>query len=136
MHDINVAIRTDRLYSASRFADIRLSPSVVSLAEIASTGKRLSEANRLLLEAAYSNEIVRRPVDRVEGKMGSALTVLVALILGGGLYLGLLRVLKVDELDYLWGGLRRRIFKRPGAGGGGPENPAVVEPVAPDEHLE
>ncbi|MHB9038457.1 MAG: murein biosynthesis integral membrane protein MurJ, partial [Armatimonadota bacterium] len=105
-------------------------------------GKIVSTVGRIVVAAAVMGVVcvgvrfgMARIVD-VESKMGSFITILVAMALGGATYLGLLRVLKVDELDYLWSGLRRRIFKRPGGGTGVPPSPAIVEPVAPGEPLE
>lgn len=76
-----------------------------------SKNKQPAELNRRLLEQTYPQDIVRRPSARVESRMGSALTVLVAMLLGGAVYFGLLKLMKVDEMDYLWSALRRRFFK-------------------------
>ncbi|MCE5321835.1 murein biosynthesis integral membrane protein MurJ [bacterium] len=113
MHDLNMVIKNGSV----RPNNVKLSP----------------EQNRRALEAAYPSFIVKRPIDRVESRMGSFLTVLAAMILGGGLYLVMLRILKVNELDYLWSGLRKKFFKRPGGGDGNagaqaPEPLTVQEP--------
>ena len=134
MHDINTATKDELLYTPERFKDVSLSRKLRSLAESKPTGKKMAEANRRLLEAAYPDEIVRRPIDRVESKMGSALTVLVAMLLSGAIYMIFLKIMKVDELDYIWSALRRRIFRRPGGGSsaGGPEAPQPTADAMPE----
>jgi len=51
----------------------------------------------------------------VESRMGAALTVLLAMLAGGVVYFLLLRLMKVDEMDYLWAALRRRLSRRRGS---------------------
>ncbi|MCL5103689.1 MAG: murein biosynthesis integral membrane protein MurJ [Armatimonadetes bacterium] len=87
-----------------------------------------TEANRRLLEVAYPAQIVPRPIDRVESRMGSMLTVLLAMIVGAAAYFALLRLFKVDELDYLWEALRSRIFRRSNGGGQPPVEVIESEP--------
>ncbi len=92
--------------------------------------KMSPKENRRFLEKTYPEYITKRPLARVESKMGSFLTVLTAMFLGGGIYLLLLKLLKVNELDYLWGGLRRKIFKRRGGGSDDditPTKPTIVQ---------
>ncbi|MCE5198444.1 MAG: murein biosynthesis integral membrane protein MurJ [Armatimonadota bacterium] len=133
MHDLNVAITSDSIYNPSRFASVHNLPHrLVSTAQSHPTGKRLAEVNRRLLEAAYPELIVKRSETRVESRMGSLLTVLLAMGLSGAVYFALLRLLKVNELDYLWSALRRKFFKRPGGGGGTP----TPEPVVQAEPME
>ncbi len=119
MHNLNDTMAnnaTDTIYTPQRFAGITLSRKLLALAEKDPMGKALAKLNRRLLESAYPRDIVKRPIDRVESKMGSALTVLVALILSGAAYFVLLKLLKVDELDYIWNALRRKFKKRPSDG--------------------
>lgn len=123
MHDLNSVISTGAIYSPERFARVALSPSVRALADHNPTGKRLSELNRRLLEESYPTEIVARPVARVESRMGSVLTVLLAMLVGGAVYFALLKLFKVDEMDYLWSALRRKLFRRRGNGEEGPTAP-------------
>ena len=103
MHDLNKVINSADLAAAS------MKPET---AERARSGRALARANRRLLEKAYPQDIVKRPIDRVETRMASAVTVLVAMILGVAAYLRLLRVLKVDEMDYLFSALKRRLTRR------------------------
>jgi len=125
MHDLNQIIAgvkqgdkiiTSPVYSPDRVDGLSLSPKLLALAKSNPTGKQLIRVNRLLLDAAYPGEIVPRPAGRVEGRMGSALTVLIALLIGGAVYFGLLKLLKVDEMDYLWSGLKRRFSRRSSKG--------------------
>jgi putative peptidoglycan lipid II flippase len=81
----------------------------------AGTSRRggLLQINRRLLEETYPRDIVKRPVARVESRMASAITVLVAMLLATVVYFLLLKLLKVTEMDYLWDGLKRRLTRRP-----------------------
>ncbi len=117
MHDLNKVIKSTNLAVA---------PMEPEIAERARSGKALARANRRLLEAAYPRYIVKRPLDRVETRMGSLVTVLVAMILGVTAYLGLLRVLKVDEMDYLLSALKRRLTRRRSGPNG---KDGIAEPV-------
>jgi hypothetical protein len=58
--------------------------------------------------------------------MASLLTVLVAMFLGGVIYFAMLKAFKVDEMDYLWDGLKRKLFRRRSAA------TAKDETVAPE----
>ena len=113
MRDLNKVIRNGELYSAGRFAGVQLPIKTLTLAQHNPTGKQLSKLNRLLLQAAYSGEVEKRPFGRVESKLGSALTVLIAMILGGIVYFTLLRLLRVEEADFLWNSIKRKFSKKP-----------------------
>ncbi len=126
MHDLNLVIKSEQMYTPERFSGLLIPPRVRAMAEKHPTGKQLSRVNRLLLEAAYPDAIVKRPMGRVESRMGSMLTVLVAMGLGGAVYFLLLKLMRVDELDYLWQALRRRIFRRPGGDAQPPSKPSDV----------
>jgi hypothetical protein len=133
MHDLNMLMTSESIYSDARFASVPALPyRLVNAAKNHPTGKRIVEVNRRLLEAAYPELIVKRPVTRVESHMGSLITVLLAMGLAGAVYFALLRLFKVNELDYLWSALRRKFFKRPGGGGGTP----TPEPVVQAEPME
>lgn len=121
-HDLNRVINSDELYPPERFG----SAHGLALARRHPTGRALAEANRRLLEAAYPDQIVKRPFYRIEGKLTSAITVLVAMLVGAIVYLPLLKLFGVDELDYLWSALRRRLSRRPNGQQGG--SPGTVEP--------
>jgi len=103
MHDINELLKKGSM--ARAFA-------LGSASEFAVTSRNLVRDNRRVLESEYPGLIARRPAARVEGRMGSLLTVLIALVLGGAAYFALLRLMKVDEMDYLWSALRRRFTRR------------------------
>lgn len=128
MHDMNQLANSDNLYTSSLIAGIKLPAKVKALADKNPTGKQMVKQNRLLLEAVYPREIVKRPVDRVEGKMGSALTVLLAMGLGGIVYFIFLKLLKVDEMDYLWHALRRKFSRKPGKQSEPPVQQVDIEP--------
>lgn len=112
MHDMNELITKEQVYSPQRFAGVTLPANLTRLVQSDPSGKKLAQANRRLIEAAYSKEVVSRPAYRVESKMGSFMTILVAMMLGGAVYFVCLRAMRVTELDYLWDGIKRRIFKR------------------------
>lgn len=112
MRDLNTLISRRSIYSPERFKGVALPRHIIALEESDPKGERLIELNRRLLEHVYSGDIVVRPVSRVESRMGSALTVLVAMVVGGVVYFALLRLFKVDEMDYLWSALRRKLFGR------------------------
>lgn len=114
MHNLNTIISHERIYDDSRFAGVTMPASVRAIAKKATGGNQLIEANRLLLEAVYSKEILPRPRDRVEGRLTSLLTVLVAMLLGGIVYFGLLRLLRVEEADFVWNMIRRKVLRRAG----------------------
>lgn len=97
MHDINGLMKDESMLLA-----VGSAPS----------GGNCARRSRQLLEAEYPGEILKRPIGRVESKIGSLLTVLVAMFLGGAVYFVILKLLKVDEMDYLWGALRRRFSRR------------------------
>ncbi len=123
---LNNVITMGSLYSAERFEQIKLSPGLLALARQHPKGKRLAELNRRLLEAAYPSDIAKRPIARVESRKGSLLTVSVALLLGGVVYILLLKLLGVNEMDYLLDALKRRLFRRRGNGDGdAPAAPSV-----------
>lgn len=115
MHDINGAITANNLYTKEVAASVKLPAKTVNLLESRHTGKQLVKANRLLLEAVYTNDVVKRPRDRVESRMASCITVLLAMFLGGVVYIALLRVLRVDEADFILDTIKRKILKRPGS---------------------
>ncbi len=122
MHDLNRVIRTSRLYSPERFGqptetgttpgDVRLSEELLVRARVTRGGQALPEINRRLLEEAFPDQIAKRPIDRVEGRMGSLITVLVAMALSTVVYLPLLKLTRVEEVDAIWGGLRRKLSRR------------------------
>lgn len=113
MHDLNQEIADkEPIYSPERVQGLSLSPKLMALAAGNPTGKHLAELNRRLLDEAYSDDILARPAIRVESKFGSMLTVLVAMFFGCAAYFALLKLFKVDEMDYIWDALRRRLFKR------------------------
>jgi putative peptidoglycan lipid II flippase len=113
------------IFGPDRVNGLLLSPKLLALAANNPSGKRLVELNRRLLEEAYPKEIVARPAARVEGKLGSLLTVLLAMLLGGAVYFALLKLFKVDEMDYLWAALRRKLFRRRGNGEEPEEGPTA-----------
>ena len=127
MHDFNKDIggtnaggkvTATSLYRPELIAGLSLSPQLVALARHNPKGKRLVELNRRVLEEAYPMEIKARPAWRVESRLGSLLTVLVAMFVGGAIYFVMLKWLKVDEMDYLWSALKRKFFKRRSGGDG------------------
>lgn len=124
-HDLNSLINTGSLYSVDRFAGVELSNKTATLAASNPKGKQLAELNRRLLDEAYRGEIAARPIARVESRAGSVLTVLVAMAVGGVVYFALLRLFKVDEMDYLWAALRRKLFGR--RSNGVPERPEMLD---------
>jgi len=95
MHDINITMNTRNLGTDT---SNELS------------GKALLKSNRKVLESAYAQDIVPRPALRVEGRMGSAITVLVALFIGGTVYFLLLRLMKVHEFDFIFLAIKRRFL--------------------------
>ena len=127
MHDLNLVIASEPLYSPERFAGIAIPNRLRRMIDANPAGKRLAELNRRLLEVAYPREIVARPAMRVESRMGSLLTVLAAMLAGGAIYLGSLRLMKVDELDYLWSAIRRRLTRK------GPASPGAQEPESGEQ---
>jgi len=112
MHDLNQTISQGAIYGPEREDGLTPSPKLLALAEQNPNGRPLAELNRRMLEEAYPDEILTRPMARVEGRFGSVLTVLLAMLLGGAVYLALLKVFKVDEMDYLWSALRRKLSRR------------------------
>jgi putative peptidoglycan lipid II flippase len=133
MHDLNKVISGGLVYDSERFQGVNLSARTLALARQNPSGKRLAGLNRRLLEEVFPKEIVARPAARVESRMGSALTVLVAMMLGGALFFGLLRLMKVDEMDYLWSALRRKLTRRrPADAEDRAESPPVDIGDAPD----
>lgn len=124
-NDLNELIDTNTLYSAERFKGVSLSKKTAALVAADPDGKQLTELNRRLLEEAYPGEIAARPIARVESRMGSVLTVLVAMVVGGVVYFALLRLFKVDEMDYLWAALRRKLFGR--RSNGDSERPEMLD---------
>lgn len=111
-HGVKVVVTS--IYSPDRTSGLVLTPKLLELARGNPSGKRLVELNRKLLEEAYPEEIAARPAARVEGKLGSLLTIVLAMLLGGAVYFVLLKLFKVDEMDYLWSALRRKLFGRRG----------------------
>lgn len=85
-----------------------------------------ARTHRQILENGYPDEILKRPCARVESRLGSMLTVLLAMLLGCAVYFALLKLLKVDEMDYIWSALRRKFSRRRNDGGG--EEPAAALP--------
>ena len=67
--------------------------------------------NRKLLESQYPEHIVKRSMFRVESKMGSLLTVLAAMFIGGIVYFGLLKLMKSEEVDEVLGMIKRKGFE-------------------------
>lgn len=111
MHDLNLVIKSDQIYSPERFSAVALPEKLSKLTP--TSPKPSMKINRLLLQAAYPNEIFARPNNRVESKVGSLVTVLIAMGLGGIVYFGLLRLLRVEEADFVWNTISRKILKRP-----------------------
>lgn len=112
MHDLNVSIGTRGIYSPERFKGIALPARTASLASENPSGRHLAELNRLLLQAAYPYEIAARPVDRVESRKGSALAVLLAMALSALVYLGAIKLMRVEEADFVWDMVKRRLTRR------------------------
>lgn len=100
MHDLNETMKTQNL-------------SVDSSQTL--SGKALLKSNRKVLESAYTQDIIPRPVLRVESRMGSVITVLVALLIGGTVYFLLLRLMKVREFDFIFIALKRKFLGRRGS---------------------
>jgi|GEM_PF-24394 len=125
MHDLNLVISTGSVYSPERVSGLSLPPKLLTLAARRPEGKRLAELNRRLIEETYPKEVLRRPVSRVESRLGSVLTVLLAMLIGGAAYLGLLKLFKVDEMDYLWAALRRKLFRRRASDAESEEGPSA-----------
>ena len=123
--DLNRLISTGALYSADRFEGVALSKQARELIALDPKGRQLAELNRRLLDETYRAEITTRPIARVESRMGSVLTVLIAMLIGGLVYFALLRLFKVDEMDYLWAALRRKLFGR--RSNGDPERPEMLD---------
>ncbi len=95
MHDINVTMNTQNL-------DPNASGEL--------SGKALLESNRKTLESAYTQDVFQRPALRVESRMGSVITVLVAMLLAGTVYFLLLRLMKVREFDFIFQAIKRRFL--------------------------
>ncbi|MCX6343862.1 MAG: murein biosynthesis integral membrane protein MurJ [Armatimonadetes bacterium] len=112
MHDMNILIDTKQIYSPTRFANIKPSENTIKLAKSNPSGKQLAHVNRLLMEAAYPAEIMKRPIDRVESFKASTVTVFLAMLLGGIVYFAMLRLLRVEEADFVWNTIRRKIFRQ------------------------
>lgn len=123
--DLNRLISSGALYSADRFEGVALSKQARELIALDPKGRQLAELNRRLLDETYRAEITTRPIARVESRMGSVLTVLIAMLIGGLVYFALLRLFKVDEMDYLWAALRRKLFGR--RSNGDPEQPEMLD---------
>jgi len=128
MHDLNTVIKGDTVYNPEDFANVSLPSRLVTELSRPHTSRQNVRLNRLLLQAVYPNEILKRPIDRVESTKGSFFTVLAAMIIGGLVYFRLLKLLKVNELDFLWDALRRRIYRRPNGGGSPPVSVIETEP--------
>ena len=111
MHDLNLVLNIGPIYSPDRIAGPSIPGAVRALAASNPTGARLARANRLLLEAVYPDEILKRPADRVEGRLTSLVTVLIAMFVGGIVYFGLLRLLRVEEADFVWNIIRRTLLR-------------------------
>lgn len=123
MHDLNKMI-TSPIYSSAQLSELSLSPQLKALAEKNLHGTQLAELNRRLFEQAYPDEILKRPAARVEGRLASLITTLIAMFLGGAVYFALLRLMKVDEMDYIWNALRKKFTRRRSDGNDTP-TPAI-----------
>lgn len=68
--------------------------------------------NRQLLSEIYPDYVKIRPCMRIESKMGSLITVTIALILCGGVYFFILKKLKVEEVEDIIAHIMRKKKKK------------------------
>ena len=73
---------------------------------------RVCIASFVMAAVCYGTRVGMAHVVAVETKKGAALTVLVAMSLASVVYLGLIKLFRVEEADFLWNMIKRRFNKR------------------------
>ena len=75
---------------------------------------RVCAASLVMTAVCYGTRVGMAQVVAVETKKGAALTVLVAMVLASMVYLGLIKLLRVEEADFLWNMIKRKFNRRKG----------------------
>jgi len=110
---LNRAILGPSLYSERTFAGTNLSPKTRTLLRQQDLqGAALAGLNRRLLEDAFAGDIKRIGHTPSDSRKGSVLMVLVTMLVCLVVYVPMLKVLKVEEADFVWSALRRRLGRK------------------------
>ncbi len=97
-HDINSSIKNDKLYS--------LMPGALQ------SGKSNLTLNRLALEQAFPDLIVKRKSFDVGNRKTALLTIVITMAIASFVYIALLKLLRVEEVNFVWDLIRKRFSRR------------------------
>jgi putative peptidoglycan lipid II flippase len=106
--ELNRVIQGPLIYTKERFAEESVKVATITAAKANPTGDARARLNRLLLEEAYSQELVKRP-----GKMKILMAVCAAGMMGMFVFIMLGALLKIEEVTQL-GSLSKKIRKKLG----------------------